>query len=295
MTNFQKRLLIIAIGLLGGACAWPLVELAIARQNAFPSYFLFTALVGGIVGVVLGAFFASAEGICDSSLKKALDGAWKGAIAGAAGGFASALVAQAFLFYVGERIFQAAGGRLDGGLVIARSLGWLVVGASIGLGEGIRAGSGKKMALGIAGGSLGGFAGGLAFTLLSLYVPGFYLGRLVALLFLGGLIGLLYSLLERRFAVGSLKALNGPLKGKEFLINQRALVLGAGPECDIRLQGYREVAERHAALRAKRGELRLKRADGRVLLNDKEAMEEKLRLDDVIQIGSAKFLYGYFG
>lgn len=295
MTNFMKRLVIVVIGLLGGLCAWPLVELSIARQESFPSYFFFSAVVGSAVGVVLGVFFAITEGLVDSSWKKAIDGAWKGAIAGIIGGVLSALAAQAFLFYVGERIFQASGGRLGGGLIVARSIGWLVVGAAIGVGEGLRAGSGKKIVLGLIGGSLGGFTGGLVFTLLSMSYPDFFLGRLLALMLLGGLIAILYSLLEKRFAVGSLKALNGPLKGKEFLINQRKLVLGKDGQCDILLSGYRDVGDRHAELKSKRGELVLNKGQGKVLVNDKEVIEQKLKLDDVIQLGSAKFLYGYFG
>jgi hypothetical protein len=295
MTNFIKRLVIIVIGLLGGLCAWPLVEISIARQESFPSYFFFSAVVGSAVGIVLGVFFAVTEGLVDSSWKKTLDGAWKGAIAGLIGGVLSALAAQAFLFYVGERIFQASGGRLGGGLIVARSVGWLVVGAAIGVGEGLRANSGKKIVLGLIGGSLGGFTGGLVFTLLSMSMPDFFLGRLLALMLLGGLIAILYSFLEKRFAVGSLKALNGPLKGKEFLINQRKLSLGKDGHCDILLSGYRDVGDKHAELKSKRGELVLNKGQGKVLVNDKEVIEQKLKLDDVIQLGSAKFLYGYFG
>jgi hypothetical protein len=295
MTNFVKRLLITLIGILGGLCAWPLVECAISFQGGFPSYFIFSAVVGAIVGVVLGVFFASTEGLLGSSWRKALSGAWQGALTGAAGGILSALVAQACLFYVGERIFQADNGKIGFGLVLARSLGWLVVGAAIGASEGIRARSAKKIVLGLIGGSAGGFLGGMAFTWLSLAFPGFSAGRLLALMLLGCLIALLYSLLERRFAVGSLKALNGPLKGKEFLVNQRKLSLGTDAQCDIVLKGYREVGTRHALLKAKRGELFIAKGDAPLKVNDKDASEQRLKLDDVIQLGSAKFLYGYFG
>ncbi len=295
MTNFIKRILIILIGILGGLCAWPLAEAAISAQASFPSYFLFSAVVGGIVGVILGVFFAVTEGLLDSSWKKVLGGAWQGAVAGAVGGLLSALVAQAFLFWVGERIFQADNGRIGFGLVLARSLGWLVVGAAIGVAEGLRAKSFKKILLGAIGGGSGGFLGGFLFTWLSLAWPAFAVGRLLSLMLLGGLIALLYSLLERRFAIGSLKALNGPLKGKEFLVNQRKLSMGADGACDIVLSGYRGIGQRHALLKAKRGELYLSKTDGSVLINDKESGEQKLKLDDVIQLGSAKFLYGYFG
>lgn len=296
MTNLMKRIVMVLIGLLGGLCAWPLVELVVSNQAAFPGYFLYTALLGGTVGVLLGAFLASAEGLTDHSPAKAVSGAIQGALAGALGGILSALVAQSFLFGAGEDLLGAPGAALNPVLVVARAFGWAIVGASIGMGEGIRALSAKKIILGLIGGSLGGFLGGLAFTWLSAAMPRFPLGRLAALLLLGGLIAFLYSILERRFAAGNLKALNGPLKGKEFLVSQRKLRAGSNQRSDIGLRGYREVSGAHALFTAKKGSLSVSPVSGRVLVNDKAVDRvQELKLDDVIQLGSAKFLYGYFG
>lgn len=301
MTNFIRRLIIIAMGLAGGLFVWPLVELLLGAQELFPSYFLYSATIGALVGVVLGAFFAAAGGLCDRSVTKALDGAWKGALVGIAGGLLSALAAQAFLFFVGERLLKGAllsdseGSPVTVGFILARAAAWLVVGAAIGSAEGLRSRSARKISMGLLGGIAGGFLGGLLFTILSIRAPSFGAGRLLSLMLMGSLISLFYALLEKRFATGSLKALNGPLKGKDFLICQRRLRLGQDKNCDIVIEGYREVEALHAELLARRGELEIERKAKSLRVNDKEVSKQVLKLDDVIQLGSAKFLYGYFG
>lgn len=301
MTNAIRRLIIICMGLTAGLCAWPLVELVLASQEAFPSYFLYSSAIGSLVGAILGAFFAAAGGLCDRAPGKALDGAWKGALAGLAGGVLSTLVAQGLLFYFGDRFLyrQSPDGFTEGNsntaLLIAQAAGWLVVGAAIGIAEGLRAKSARKVALGFFGGIAGGGLGGLLFTWLTIKAPDFNPGRLLALMLMGGLIAVFYALLERRFAVGSLKVLNGPLKGKEFLVNQRRLRLGSDSACDIVLAGYRDVAAHHGELIVKKGELVLRRGERVVIVNDRETAGQTLKLDDVIKLGSATFLYGYFG
>ena len=113
---------------------------------------------------------------------------------------------------------------------------------------------------------------------------------------MGALIGLLYCLLERRFAVGTFKALNGPLKGKEYIVNQRRVSIGADGGRDIVLRGYRDVAGHHASVKVERGgKLLIERKDGPLVVNEKEVPRVRLELDDDVKIGSAKFLYGYFG
>lgn len=113
---------------------------------------------------------------------------------------------------------------------------------------------------------------------------------------MGGLISLFYSLLERRFAAGSFKALNGPLKGKEYLMNQKRILIGKKDHLDIVLKGYQDIAQLHALIKAEGGgKIAIEKKEGKVLVNEKEIDRVTLELDDVIKIGSAKFLYGYFG
>lgn len=295
MTNLTRRIIIIIVGLLGALFAWPLIEACINLQTFFPSYFLYTLCSGVLTGAAMGAFFASAEGLLAAAPGKAVQGALSGVISGVLGGVAGAFVAQALLFGAGENLTQAGGEQVAVGLLVARAAGWAIIGAFIGMSEGIRARSLKKLLLGLLGGVVGGFLGGLLFVWVSAAHPSFFLGRLAALLIMGGLIALLYSLLEKRFAQGSLKVLNGPAKGKEFLINQRKLTLGSAGRTDIVLKGYRDISVVHAAIRIEHGEVVLLSRGGKVLVNEVVAEKVNLKLDDVIQIGSAKILYGYFG
>ena len=295
MTNLTRRIIIIALGLLGALFAWPLIEACINLQTFFPSYFLFTICSGVLTGAAMGAFFASAEGLLAGAPAKALQGALSGLISGLAGGIAGAFTAQALLFGAGQNLTQAGGDQIAAALLLARAAGWAVIGAFIGMSEGLRARSIRKVLLGLSGGLVGGFLGGLLFVWVNAAHPGFSLGRLAALLIMGGLIAFLYSFLEKRFAQGSLKVLNGPVKGKEFLINQRKLSLGSASRNDILLKGYRDIVPVHAAVKVERGEIILYSRGGKVLVNEAAVEKVILKLDDVIQIGSAKILYGYFG
>ena len=295
MTNSIRRLMIVALGLLGALFAWPLIEACVSMQARFPSYLAYSMLVGIAAGAAMGAFFGSAEGLLGHSYRKAAAGAVSGIIVGLAGGLLGTFVAQALLFLSGQSLLQAEKGNSGALLVVARAAGWAIVGCAIGTSEGIRAKSLKKVLLGALGGLGGGFAGGLVFAWLGTASPAFYVGRLLALMLMGGLISLFYSLLERRFAAGSFKALNGPLKGKEFLVNQRRLTIGSKGNEAIVLKGYRDIAGMHASIKVAHGELAISSRGGKVLVNETSVETVNLKLDDVIQIGSAKILYGYFG
>jgi hypothetical protein len=296
MTNLIRRLLFVALGLLGALFAWPLIEACASRQALFPSYLAYSVVSGIAAGASMGAFFGSAEGLLGGSYSKAPSGALSGIGTGVAGGLLGGLTAQALLFLSGESLLEFSPPRTGALFVLARAAGWAVVGLAIGTSEGIRARSPKKALLGALGGAGGGFAGGLLFAWLGAAAPSFYVGRLLALAVMGGLISLLYSLLEKRFAAGTFKALNGPLKGKEYLVNQRRISIGRTERLDIVLKGYKDVAPVHALVRAERGgKLTIEKKEGKVLVNDREIDRAPLELDDVIKLGSAKFLYGYFG
>jgi CDP-diglyceride synthetase len=296
MTNFVRRLLIVVVGMLGALLAWPLIEACASGQGAFPSYLVYSVAVGVVAGAAMGAFFGSTEGLLGASPRKALAGALSGVATGIVGGVLGGLAAQAILFLSGESLMQSSSRTLDAPFILARAAGWAIVGLAIGVSEGVRARSPKKAALGATGGIVGGFLGGLLFVWIGAAAPLFLAGRLIALLAMAGLIGLLYCILERRFAVGSFKALNGPLKGKEYIVNQRRLSLGSDGGRDIVLRGYRDVAPLHAQVKVERGgKLLIERKDGALVVNEKELPSARLELDDVVKIGSAKFLYGYFG
>ena len=294
MSTLIKRLIIAGIGILAGAAVWPLMELLVAEQGAFPSYRFFTVVSGGVFGAVFGLFFASAEGVIAGSWRRTARGALTGLGIGALGGVLGFLLGQLILFLLVNVSF-AAQGRLDTvGIPLARALGWAILGVFVGAAEGVRARSVRKILIGAIGGLLGGFLGGAAIEYAVVVLPTLPALRLAGLVLFGLLVSVFYGIIERQLSYGLLRLLNGRYKGKEFVINQRRMRIGNAPDCDILLAQYRNVAPHHVRARVVRGDVYLSAEDDTSLIVNDEAVDEhKLKYEDVIKIGNAKLFYNH--
>ena len=292
MTTTIRRLIILAMGLLAGLAAWPLMEALVQLQARFPSFLLFTIVSGAIFGTVFGAFFASAQGIIAGNRRRIRDAALVGAGIGFLGGILGFLAGQGALFLLGELVFARARERSLIGLPVARVVGWALLGLFVGAAEGVRARSGLKLGMGVAGGVIGGLLGGAAIEYARVLLPGVALARLAGLLLFGLLVAASYALIERRLSHGVLRLLNGARKGSEFILNQQRFRVGAGSDNDIVLTSYRNVADTHARIWTEGGELRIAAAEGSdLVVNDEKTAESRLRYEDVIKIGTAKLFY----
>lgn len=295
MSTFVRRLIILCTALLGGLAAWPFTELLIRGQGRFPSYGVFIAALGAVAGAALGAFFGAAEGITARVRRRIPVGMLVGAAVGCLGGAAGFLAGQAAQWFVGELVLRSYHSFQWVVLPVSRAVGWTLLGAFVGMGEGLRALSPKKVLVGALGGLIGGLLGGLALEYSRLLLPRFAWYRLAGLLVLGAAIGLAYGLIERGLSAGVLRVLTGRLKGKEFSVNQNRLRIGAGPRNAIDLSGYEGVSDRHVLVRVRRGQAQLVNLEPRlpVLVNDRPAQEQALKYEDVVRIGSARLFYRY--
>jgi hypothetical protein len=293
MSATVRRLIIVSLGLLAGLAAWPLAELVLARQAGFPSYLVFTACLGAAVGIPMGAFFAAGEGIISRVKAKLGAGLLLGAGLGLAGGIIGALVGQAALFVSAEILLRSYRSFRTVGLPLARALGWACLGIFVGMAEGFRAGSLRKILVGLAGGLVGGLLGGAALEYARLLLPRPLAARLVGLMVLGLAVAACYALIERGASQGVLRLLNGRQKGKEFPINQNRVRIGSSGRCEITLAAYENLADRQAEIRLRRGEAVITNLEpGRgLLVNDRPVTEQRLKFGDVIKIGSAKLYY----
>lgn len=291
-----KRILMALFGLLGAAALWPCLLALRSVQEAFQSYLIFSVIQGACLGLCFGAFFGSFEGIVVSSRPKAVSGFLFGALFGAAAGAAGAALGQLFLFSAGAAIWRSSSERNGMGLAVASGLAWAFIGLCLACVEGIRARSARKLLVGAAGGLSGGLMGGAALSTLSYLYPGRPLPLLAGLAAFGLCIALCYSAFENRFSLGTLVLLNGALAGKEYVVLNGETTIGADPDCDVVLPGYPGVLGRHASIRLSRGTLSVRAAGdgGRVLVNDEPPAGRALRPEDVIAVGKAKFIYGYF-
>jgi len=284
MSTLIKRTLIVIIGILAGLAVWPIMEITISFQRAFPSYLASILTQGFLIGGITGAFLGSAEGLLTKNTPKVTSGALIGGAIGALGGLMGFFLAQNLMLFMGQT------------RLMSRSLvmitGWTILGLFIGIGEGIRAGSGRKVLLGLAGGLMGGLLGGFFLEKSPSWLPGFRFSRLAGLILFSGSIALAYSLLERGATLGIVRVLNGPLKGKQFPLVQSRNTFGASPKAVISLKGYHGLAQIHGTFTLKGKKLTLTaEADTHPLLvNEQPVTSHQLKWDDVIQAGDLKLL-----
>ncbi len=293
MTTFIRRLIMLALGILAGICVWPLAELVLYFQAGFPSYLVFLPALGAIVGAVMGAFFGAAEGITSRITDRLAGGMALGAVVGLAGGALGALAGQAVLWVTGNLFLRSYRSFQLVVLPVSRAVGWAVLGVFVGAVEGVRAGSAKKVAVGVLGGLVGGLVGGFALEYSRLALPRMAWSRLIGFVILGGAIGVFYGLIERGMSFGVLRVLTGPLKGKEYLVNQGRMRIGRSTRNEIALPGYQDLGDVQARIRVRRGDVVLHNLEPGVpmLVNEREAGEQRLKLGDVVRLGSARFYY----
>jgi len=238
--------------------------------------------------------FGTAEGITSRIKSRIPPGLLLGALIGLAGGAVGLLAGQAALWLFGEAALRSYRSFRTVVLPVSRAIGWAVLGLFVGVGEGVRAASIKKAGVGAIGGLVGGLAGGFALEYAALLFPRLAFPRLLGFLILGLAIGVFYGLVERGLSYGVLRLLAGPLKGKEFLLNQRRLNIGQARSNQIALPDY-QMAERQAQIRIRRGEVSLVNLEPRVavLVNERKVEEIKLKYGDVLAIGPARLFFKY--
>ena len=244
-----------------------------------------------LMGTIMGGYFGSGQGIGAGSTTRFASGLIQGAVIGLFGGVIGFLAGQYVLLILGD-VFVSHSAFTELGYPLSRAVGWSIVGLFIGAIEGIRTKSLRLIRVGMLGGWIGGLLGGLIMEYLHLYLASIMIGRLVGIVTLGLLIGFFYGLVENSLAFGTLKVLNGEFKGRDYLINFRRTRLGVGKKAHIRLEPYTDVADLHAELSVRRGNLYLRSLGESyvVLVNDDPITEKELKYEDVIRIGQAKFI-----
>ncbi len=323
MTILIRRLIQLALGISAGLATWPVMELLIHLQVHFSSYLAYSIVSGALFGLIFGAFLGGADGIIASRRRRIVLGAGVGGVVGAGGGALGFLAAQGILFLVGDYLMSNLHRVESIAMPVARAVGWGILGACVGAAAGIRSSSARKIAIGALGGFTGGILGGAAIEYGRLFFPAFPVAHLVGLLLLGILIGLAYAVVERRLSFGVFRVLNGPFKSREYILNQRRMVIGSGARCDIPIPakkratpelvqpgsslGYRDIAEAHCRLVARGRDLFIEPMEGSVRVNDERIAGGQpaefqparaarqagapLKFDDVIACGAVKFLY----
>src|SRR5688500_6551066 len=252
-------------GGLGGALGWLLVEFLPPPFPSPPSRPFLTerpgavvppvtpeqmGLLGIVLGLCIGGLLGISEGMAEgtvSRLKRAL--LWFVGL-GAIGGFVG-------LFYC-----QVLYGQLGGGdpntpfaqELVARSLGWMLIGLFIGVIFGVPNLAVRRSINGALGGALGGFLGGFFFqTLTGTQVFQAMHGRFIGFTMVGAMIGFFINRIAEALKQVWIKVLVGRNEGREHVIDTPVAFIGRDELADVPIFLDPVVPKRMASLRLTNG------------------------------------------
>jgi pSer/pThr/pTyr-binding forkhead associated (FHA) protein len=133
-------------------------------------------------------------------------------------------------------------------LILARLIGWTLMGMMLGVGVGLSTLALRNVLKGAAGGWVGGFVGGLVFDLIGSISQSGMLSRFVALSAIGLSIGLFIGLVQELTKAAWLAVEAGRLRGRQYRIEGATATIGRAEENPIGLFGDPGVQARHAVI-----------------------------------------------
>lgn len=255
MALFSRVYFNAVFGGLGGLLGWMLFgvfgEKNPSSQPAlgFLSHEDLNLLLGGtIIGGLIGYFVVAVDAIRDQSLLRFARLASYGVVLGGLGGALGMYLGDLVNFYL-----QNLMGGWWGTALLARGLGWSLLGIAIGASEGIAARSMRKLSYSMIGGALGGFLGGVVFELFCTAAQSSlsttYLWSALGLVILGAAIGALSAFVQGVFQPACLRVLRGWQEGREYALDKPAVLLGRAEQADIAIFRDMKVQKRHAVIR----------------------------------------------
>ncbi len=245
------------------------------------------ALFYGGCGMLIAALLAAAEPLVARNLPKALSLGTIGAVVGLLGGVIVSLFADALYQHLG------GGGTEVRRQLLARSLGWGVLGLFLAISPGLAMLNPKRLLIGAAGGVVGGLIGGLLFDPVGAITGSGLLSRLVALGAIGLIAGAGTGAIETAVRSGWLQVTGGLIAGKQFILYRRATYLGSSPQCDVYLFKDPAVGRRHAVIHLTPAGYQIENLPfGEATRVNALAIERtRLRSGDQIQIGTTRFTF----
>lgn len=277
-----------------------------------------TMLLGAYIGSMLGLAIGAVEGTAVGSPRMILRGTVLGALIGAIGGvfgiYFGSMAFSALLFGKSMRQLQFSPSFFDFiHLMIARTMGFIFLGALPGLAAGAATMSQKRALHGLAGGLMGGFLGGLLFDPIGsvigpMFAPAAALqnnangpvmyeaggpSRAIGFTIIGLLTGLFIGLVEAWLKQAWVRVLAGKNEGKDYIISKPLTVLGRDERADIPLFGDPGLAPQHAAIKMENGRHTLLDGGAQAgsVVNGQRVQQQLLKDGDMIQLGQVRILF----
>jgi hypothetical protein len=269
------------LGAMGGLIGW---QISNALGLSFiPNLLASEAIVGGLIGLTIGALIGACEGLLTRNPARAARAALISGLLG--------LGAGAIGLPLGEGLFQAVGAG-----PLGRVLGWAFFGLLVGLAEGIT--SGTQLWKGAAGGLLGGGLGGALLEAVRRGLPDPLYGKGLGLVLLGASVGAFIALIVVLLSRAWLEVLGGKLKGSEFILDKflspsgpNAIVGSDALKADIVLPDP-DIAPQHALLSGAGSHFTLKdMSTAGTFVNGRRVEQARLSDRSRIRLGNTELLY----
>jgi len=294
MAILSKMYFNAVFGALGGLLGWMLFGVLGERlPETKPLESVNTLLGGAIIGGMIGYFVVGVEAIRDRSFVRfarlASYGVLIGMVGGALGMFVGDLINSFFVFLARKLPYLQLPLTM-----LARGLGWSLLGIAIGGSEGIAGRSLGKFSYGTIGGLMGGFIGGVLFEIF-IYLSRqtgaeTYLGNAVGLMILGACIGSLAALVQNVFLPANVKVMRGWQEGREYPLDKPAVLIGREEHADIALFRDMKIEKKHCFIKNVNGKYVLINTGAppeATLVNEMPvASEIELKDGDRIQLGN---------
>jgi hypothetical protein len=245
------------------------------------------ALWGGVMTALIGGCIASSEGVVTQSSEKAIKDGIVGIGIGFIGGFLGGFFGQVLYSILG-------GGRNEsfGLQIFARTLGWGLLGAFVGVAQGIVVKSSKKLVNATIGGLIGGLVGGFLFDPIGIIIKSGTASRIIAIPLLGTAIGYAMSMVEELSKSAWLQIIKGSMAGKQFILYKPETSIGSSSKNDIPIIKDSGIAPRHAVIkRTGNTSTIISVFNQPVAVNGSSVPSRRLSNNDQIQLGNTILLY----
>ena len=269
------------LGAMGGLIGWQ-VSNAIGL-SFWSSLYLSEIVVGGLIGLSIGALIGFSEGLNSRNFLQILK---SGLFSGGLG-----LIGGAIGLPIAEGLFLFLGGG-----ILGRTIGWAVFGLLIGAAFAFTSGNEAwKPALG---GAIGGLLGGFVLESVRGLFPDPLYGKAIGLTAMGASIGIFIALIVLLLSRAWFEVTSGKMEGSEFILdkfikqNGPSAFIGSSPlKSDIVLPDP-DIDPQHALLKGEDSHFNIKDLSlSGTFINGKKIELAQLRKNQTLRIGNTELVY----
>ena len=281
MSRFMRFYIYGILGAVGGLIGWQISNILglSFTNNLFLSEVIVGALLGGVIGLMIGL----GEGFATQSILFGLRKSVLSAALGALGGAIALPIAEGIFLFIGGQAWS-------------RPLGWGIFGLLTGLATGITGGA--QLWKGGLGGLIGGLLGGVLLEAARSMFADTLMGKAAGLMLLGLSVGVFIALIVFMLSRVWLQVISGKMRGMEFILDKflpksaPSASVGSSPlKSDIVITDP-DIAPQHAILNGEGNYFTLKDISlSGTYLDGKKLELSRLRNNQRIRMGKTEMVY----